>query len=104
MSSRYVSDLRYEEAQGWSWPGARTTEILRSLPHEDGNEFVFIGVKKGVSLSNEAMAEFLKGLHAERRKKGSIRQWSTNALRRSGARRLRRHGGCTVASSASSSG
>ena len=44
----------------------RAVEILRNLPRERGNPFVFIGGEKGMGLSNAAMAQLLKGLHAAR--------------------------------------
>lgn len=48
----------------------RVIEILRSLPGEDGNNFVFIGGEKGMGLSNAAMSELLKGMHAARKRLG----------------------------------
>jgi len=38
----------------------RTLQLLRSLPREDGNPFVFIGSRAGGGLSNMAMATLLK--------------------------------------------
>ena len=40
----------------------RAVEILHRLPREDGNDFIFIGGRKGAGLSNMAMAELLKDL------------------------------------------
>jgi integrase len=37
----------------------RAVEILRAIPREDGNPFVFVGPKKGTGLSNMAMATVL---------------------------------------------
>ena len=41
---------------------ARALEILDALPHERGNDFVFIGGRRGTGLSNMAMLELLKGM------------------------------------------
>ena len=38
----------------------RALELLRSLPTEDGNEFVFIGPRSGAGLSNAALAATLR--------------------------------------------
>jgi integrase len=38
----------------------RALEILRSLPREDGNPYVFVGSKKGASLSTMAMLELAR--------------------------------------------
>lgn len=38
----------------------RAVELLRALPHEDGNPYVFIGGKAGHPMSNMAMATTLK--------------------------------------------
>ena len=38
----------------------RALELLRDLPTEDGNEFVFIGPRSGAGLSNAALAATLK--------------------------------------------
>jgi integrase len=38
----------------------RALEILRTVPREDGNDFVFIGNRKGMALSDMAMAVLLK--------------------------------------------
>ena len=40
----------------------RAVAILDALPHEDGNEFVFIGGKAKAPLSNMAMLELMKGM------------------------------------------
>ncbi len=40
---------------------ARAVEILQALHHEAGNDFVFIGARGGVGLSNMAMLELLRG-------------------------------------------
>lgn len=39
----------------------RAVEILKALPSEDGNPYVFIGARKGRGLSNMAMLELLRG-------------------------------------------
>jgi integrase len=41
---------------------ARAIEILKALPHEDNNPYLFIGGKGGCGLSNMAMAELMKDL------------------------------------------
>jgi integrase len=38
----------------------RAVEILKALPREDSNPFVFIGATKGTAISNMAMAQLLK--------------------------------------------
>ena len=38
----------------------RAVEILKAVPREDGNPFVFIGATKGTAISNMAMAQLLK--------------------------------------------
>ena len=44
----------------------RAVEILEEVPREAGNEFVFIGGRKGRGLSNMAMLELLRGMgHGE---------------------------------------
>ncbi len=40
----------------------RAIEILKALPHEKGNDHLFIGVMKSRGLSNMAMLEMLRGL------------------------------------------
>ena len=45
-------------------------EIIKALPRERGNQHVFVGAKKGQGLSNQAMSELLKGMHADRAKAG----------------------------------
>ena len=40
----------------------RAIEILKSLPREDGNSFVFVGGRKGAPLSNMAMLELMRGM------------------------------------------
>jgi integrase len=40
----------------------RAIEILESLPREEHNPFVFIGGKRGMAITNMAMAEMLKGM------------------------------------------
>jgi integrase len=49
---------------------ARAVEILKALPREKGNAYVFIGGKSGSGLSNGAMAELLKGMHKARKVAG----------------------------------
>lgn len=41
----------------------RAVDILKALPRERGNEFVFIGAVKGKPLSNMAMLELMRGLN-----------------------------------------
>ena len=43
----------------------RAIEILRQLPREAGNDFVFIGSKEGTGLHNMAMARVLKKLNPD---------------------------------------
>lgn len=40
----------------------RAIEILEALPREDDNDYIFIGGRKGASLSNMAMLELMKGI------------------------------------------
>lgn len=40
----------------------RAIELLTKLPREQGNPYVFIGARKGSSLSNMAMLELMKGI------------------------------------------
>lgn len=40
--------------------GDRAVEILKAVPREEGNPFVFIGGSKGTGISNMAMAQLLK--------------------------------------------
>lgn len=40
----------------------RAIEILKALPHEEGNPYLFIGGKEGCGLSNAAMAELMKDM------------------------------------------
>ena len=40
----------------------RAMEILKSLPRERDNPYVFVGGKKGTALSNMAMLELLRGM------------------------------------------
>ena len=43
---------------------ARVVEILKALPREDGNDFVFVGARPGSPLSNMAMLELLRGMRS----------------------------------------
>ena len=44
---------------------ATVVEILRALPTEKGNPFVFIGGREGQPLSNMAMLELLRGMRGK---------------------------------------
>lgn len=44
---------------------ARAIQILEKLPHEDDNEFVFIGARARKPLSNMAMLELLRGMRPD---------------------------------------
>ncbi len=49
----------------------RAIKILRNVPHEDGNDSIFISpTKTGAGLSNAAMSTILKKLHAARTRAG----------------------------------
>jgi integrase len=50
----------------------RALEILKSLPHEEGNPFVFIGGEAGCGLSNAAMAELMKDMAFASTTKGRL--------------------------------
>ena len=41
----------------------RALELLRALPTEDGNDFVFIGSRTGTGLSNTTLAQMLKRMN-----------------------------------------
>jgi integrase len=43
---------------------APVVELLRNLPREDGNPFLFIGAREGKGLSNMAMLELLRGMRS----------------------------------------
>jgi integrase len=72
------------DAKVWTIPGRRmkggkehrvplsdrAIEILRALPVEDGNSFVFIGAKTGQSLSPMALLKVVQGMNESRTQRG----------------------------------
>ena len=57
----------------------RAIDLLKSLPTEKGNEFLFIGAHEGEPLSNMAMLEYLQGRHPDLTVHGfrsSARDWA----------------------------
>jgi len=48
----------------------RALDLLRTLPTEDGNPFVFLGAKAGKPLSNMALAETVRQMNDERTRAG----------------------------------
>jgi integrase len=43
----------------------RAVEILRALPREDGNDFVFIGARTGAGLGAQSLVQVLKSTHPD---------------------------------------
>ncbi|MGH6670872.1 MAG: tyrosine-type recombinase/integrase [Xanthobacteraceae bacterium] len=48
----------------------RAIDLLRALPTEEGNPFMFIGAKQGKGLSNMALAEVVRQMNDERTRAG----------------------------------
>jgi integrase len=48
----------------------RAIEILRALPTEEGNPFVFLGLKSGTGITAAAMSKVIKTMNADRKRAG----------------------------------